>query len=61
MSIAQEVEIARLQRGLDELRKMAFNLKTDLLRENHVEYDKGWKDCASSFYHEINRIVGEIK
>lgn len=61
MSIAQEAEIARLQRGLDELRKMAFNLKTDLLRENHVEYDKGWKDCASSFYHEINRIAGEME
>lgn len=56
--LAQEAEIARLQSGFDDLKKMAFNLKTDLLRENHVEYDKGWKDCASSFYHEINRITG---
>ena len=60
-AVADAAEIARLQSGFDELKKMAFNLKTDVLRENHVEYDKGWKDCATSFYQELNRITGVEK
>ena len=46
-------KIDELQARIDEVLKACDNLRTDLLRENHVEYDKGWKDCATSIYHQL--------
>lgn len=49
----QQKKIDKLQAKVDELLKVCDNLRTDLIRENHVEYDKGWKDCATSIYHQL--------
>lgn len=49
----QQKKIDKLQAKVDEVLKVCDNLRTDLIRENHVEYDKGWKDCASSIYHQL--------
>ena len=46
-------KIDELQARVDEVLKVCDNLRTDLIRENHVEYDKGWKDCATSIYHQL--------
>lgn len=49
----QQKKIDKLQAKVDEVLKVCDNLRTDLIRENHVEYDKGWKDCATSIYHQL--------
>lgn len=62
--ITSEEDIARgckhwrdSHRELDErvgyILKVCENLKNDSLRENHKEYDKGWRDCASSILHQL--------
>ena len=48
-----QTKIDELQARIDEVLKACDNLRTDLLRENHVEYDKGWKDCATSIYYQL--------
>ena len=49
----QQKKIDKLQAKVDEVLKVCNNLRTDLIRENHAEYDKGWKDCATSIYHQL--------
>ena len=49
----QQKKIDKLQAKVDEVLKVCDNLRTDLIRENHVEYDKGWRDCAASIYHQL--------
>lgn len=49
----QQDKIDDLQARIDEVLKACDNLRTDLIRENHVEYDKGWKDCATSIYYQL--------
>ena len=49
----KQAKIDELQARIDEVLKACDNLRTDLIRENHVEYDKGWKDCATSIYHQL--------
>ena len=50
---SQQAKIDELQKRIDEVLKTCNNLRTDLIRENHVEYDKGWKDCATIIYHQL--------
>lgn len=44
-------------RELDErvgyILKVCEDLKNDSIRENHKEYDKGWRDCATSILHQL--------
>lgn len=49
----QQAKIDELQARVDGVLKACNNLRTDLIRENHVEYDKGWKDCATSIYYQL--------
>ena len=49
----KQTKIDDLQARIDEVLKACDNLRTDLIRENHVEYDKGWKDCATSIYYQL--------
>lgn len=50
---SQQAKIDELQARIDGVLKACDNLRTDLIRENHVEYDKGWKDCATSIYYHL--------
>lgn len=49
----KQTKLDELQARIDEVLKACDNLRTDLIRENHVEYDKGWKDCATSIYYQL--------
>lgn len=62
--ITSEEDIARgckhwrdSHRELDErvgnILKVCEDLKNDSIRENHKEYDKGWRDCATSILHQL--------
>ena len=46
-------KIDELQARVDEVLKACDNLRKDIIREHHAEYDKGWKDCATSIYHQL--------
>lgn len=45
-----------LQCRIDEVLKACNKLRTDSIREHRAEYDKGWKDCATSIYHQLKRV-----
>ena len=49
-------EIKELQGRIDEVLKACNNLRTDSIREHCAEYDKGWKDCATTIYHQLKRV-----
>lgn len=50
---SQQDKIDELQGRINEVLRACDNLRKDLIRENHVEYDKGWKDCATSIYYQL--------
>ena len=52
----QQHRIDELQAKIDEVLKACDNLRTDSIREHCAEYDKGWKDCATSIYHQLKRV-----
>ena len=52
----QQDKIDKLQGRIDEVLKACDNLRTDSIREHCAEYDKGWKDCATTFYHQLKRV-----
>ena len=52
----QQKKIDELQGRIDEVLKACDNLRTDSIREHCAEYDKGWKDCATTIYHQLKRV-----
>lgn len=55
---SQQGEVDKLQTEIDELQarfevvlKACDNLRKDIIREHHAEYDKGWKDSATIVYY----------
>ena len=50
---SQQAKIDELQARVDVVLKACDNLRKDIIREHHAEYDKGWKDCATSIYHQL--------
>ena len=59
--LAAEVEIARLQNALGELKTTCERHNDPMWRGFANDYDKGFSDCAASLLDEINRITGADK
>ena len=59
--LAAEVEIARLQSALDELKTTCERHNDPMWRGFANDYDKGFSDCAASLLDGINRITGTDK
>lgn len=58
LCVAQEAEIARLQRGFDDLKAWCSNEKIKI--SNDI-WSKGYSAAFSCILVEINRITGENK
>lgn len=57
LCVAQEVEIARLKNGFDELKDhIRINM---FVEENYDKYNRGNNLALRGVLHEINRIIGE--
>ena len=59
--LAAEVEIARLQSALDELKTTCERHNDPMWRGFANDYDKGFSDCAASLLYGINHITGADK
>lgn len=61
LCVAQEAEIARLQRGFDELKAWAKSEHEGFLNKDYSDYHRGAFVMSGLFIENINRITGENK